>query len=112
MIKNGSEVTYREQGDALIVHIGGEVDHHGAVSVRTGIDGMLASRQPPMVYLDLSQVSFMDSSGLGLIMGRYALVKRYGGKMAVLDPSPAVQKMMSLAGMERMVPIRTSKKKG
>ena len=112
MIKNGSEVTYREQGDALIVHIGGEVDHHGAVSVRTGIDDMLASRQPPTVYLDLSQVSFMDSSGLGLIMGRYALVKRYGGKLAVLDPSPAVQKMMSLAGMERMIPIRTSKKKG
>ena len=112
MIKNGSEVTYREQGDSMIVHIGGEVDHHGAVSVRTGIDGMLASRQPKMVYLDLSQVSFMDSSGLGLIMGRYALVKRYGGELAVLDPSPAVQKMMSLAGMERMVSIRTSKKKG
>ena len=111
MIKNGSEVTYREQGDALVVCVGGEVDHHGAVTVRTGIDQMLVAKRPPMVYLELSAVSFMDSSGLGLIMGRYALVKRYGGKLAVLDPSPAVQKMMNLAGMERMVPIRTSKRK-
>ena len=111
MIKSGSQVTYEERGDSLVIRVGGEIDHHGAVSVRTGIDDVLASERPQKVYLELSGVSFMDSSGLGLIMGRFALVKRYGGKMAVLDPSPAVLKMMNLAGMERMIPIRTSKKK-
>ena len=52
----------------------------------------------------------MDSSGLGLIMGRFALVRRYGGKLAVLDPAPAVQKILALAGMERMIPVRYSAK--
>ncbi len=111
MVKNGSSVSYEERGESMVVHIGGEIDHHGAVSVRTGIDEVLVSTRPQKVYLELSGVSFMDSSGLGLIMGRYALIKRYGGKLAVLDPSPAVIKMMNLAGMERMIPICTTKKK-
>lgn len=106
-----NHVTYEEHGEALEIRVTGEIDHHGAVSIRSGIDGVLASRRPPRVFLELSGVSFMDSSGLGLIMGRYALVKRYGGKLAVLDPSPAVQKMMDLAGMERMIPVKRTNKK-
>ena len=99
-------------GTFLIVRIGGELDHHYCDIIRNRIDPELM--EPPIrnIVFDLTGLTFMDSSGLGLIMGRYALVKRYGGKMAVLDPSPAVQKMMNLAGMERMVPVRTSKKKG
>ena len=111
MIKNGNQVTYEEHGDALTVRVSGEIDHHAAVAVRTGIDDVLVSRRPRQVNLELSGVSFMDSSGLGLIMGRFALVKRYGGELTVLDPSPAVQRMMDLAGMERMIPTRTSRKK-
>ncbi|MBE6633446.1 MAG: STAS domain-containing protein [Ruminococcaceae bacterium] len=112
MMNGDGYVTYEERGDAMVVRIGGEIDHHGAVAVRSGIDRVLATRRPPRVYLELSGVSFMDSSGLGLIMGRYALVKRYGGAMAVLDPSPAVIRIIRLAGMDKMVPIRTGKKKG
>ncbi len=111
-IKSGSDVRYEERGNAFLIHVCGEIDHHGAVSVRTGIDDVLAAQRPENVYLELSGVSFMDSSGLGLIMGRYAMVKRYGGRMAVLDPSPAVEKMIRIAGMEKIIPIRTSKKKG
>ena len=111
MLKSNQKVTYERRGEDLIIHIHGEIDHHSAVIVRTSIDEEIIVSQPKQVLLELSAVDFMDSSGLGLIMGRYALVKRYGGKLAVLDPSPAVQKMMNLAGMERMVPIRTSKRK-
>ena len=110
MIRNGSQVTYEVRGDTLIVRVGGEIDHHNAVSVRTGIDEKIAAERPPRVMLELSGVDFMDSSGLGLIMGRYALIKRYGGKMAVLDPSPAVLKIIKLAGLERMVSIMRTKK--
>ena len=52
----------------------------------------------------------MDSSGLGLIMGRYALVKQSGGELYVADPSLAVVKMMRLAGMERMIRLVKHKK--
>ena len=111
MIKNGSQVTYEEKGDTLVVRVGGEIDHHGAVAVRTGIDRRLAADRPARVLLELSSVDFMDRSGLGLIMGRFALVKQYGGTLAVLDPSPAVMKIMKLAGMERMISILRTKTK-
>ena len=111
MIRNGGQVTYEVRNDVLVVRVVGEIDHHSAVSVRTGIDEKLSAERPLKVYLELSGVDFMDSSGLGLIMGRYALVKRYGGTLAVLDPSPAVLKIMKLAGMERMVSILRTKAK-
>ena len=111
MIRNGGQVSYEMRNDVLVVRVGGEIDHHSAVAVRTGIDEKLSAERPLKVYLELSGVDFMDSSGLGLIMGRYALVKRYGGTLAVLDPSPAVLKIMKLAGMERMVSILRTKVK-
>ena len=95
----------------LTVRLTGEIDHHSAVSVRTGIDQKLMELRPPRVMLELSAVDFMDSSGLGLIMGRFALVKQYGGSFAVLDPSPAVMKIMRLAGMERMISILRTRSK-
>ena len=111
MIKEKNYFEAECSGGLLAVRILGEIDHHRALSLRQGIDALISEARPERLILDLSRVDFMDSSGLGLIMGRYALIKRYGGRMAVLDPSPAVQKMMNLAGMERMVPIRTSKRK-
>ena len=113
MIKRGGQVAYEEKVDTLVVHVGGEIDHHSAVAVRTEIDGRILEARRERVLLELSEVEFMDSSGLGLIMGRLALVKKYGGTLSVLDPSPAVQRILRLAGMERMLTVlRTRTKKG
>ncbi len=111
MNKTGGQVQYEVREDTLIVHIGGEIDHHSAVKVRTEIDERIISERPGRVLLELSGVDFMDSSGLGLIMGRFALQKKCGGTLAVLDPSPAVMKMIKLAGMERMIGIFKTKSK-
>ena len=112
MLKKGGQVSYEEKGDTLVVHIGGEIDHHSAVQVRTEIDERIIATSPAKVLLELSNVDFMDSSGLGLIMGRFALQKKCGGTLALLDPSQAVMKMIKLAGMERMVSILKTKVKG
>ena len=109
MIRNGGQVVYETKGDTLVVRVGGEIDHHSAVAVRVGVDEKIAVERPGRVLLELSRVDFMDSSGLGLIMGRYALVQKYGGNFAVLDPSPAVLKIIRLAGMERMITILKTK---
>ena len=111
MIRNGSTVSYEWRGDTYVIHVGGEIDHHGAASVRTAIDESLRTERPMRVLLELSAVDFMDSSGLGLIMGRYAQIKQYGGTMSVLDTSAAVLKMIKLAGMERMISILRTKAK-
>lgn len=112
MIKKSGEIRYESRTDGMTVHLGGEIDHHSAVEVRTGIDERILAERPQKVYLELSGVDFMDSSGLGLIMGRFALVRKYGGTLSVLDPSPAVMRMIRLAGMDRMVSILRTKKKG
>lgn len=92
-------------GDALKIKLRGELDHHSAVAIRTQIDDMIRNKRPQKLNIDMSVIDFMDSSGLGLIMGRYAAMKDIGGELYVTDPSPRVQKIMSLAGMERVINI-------
>ena len=98
-------------GIALKIKLRGEIDHHSAVAVRTAIDDMIRGKRPCELIIDMSAVDFMDSSGLGLIMGRYALMQRMGGTLAVLDPSAAVLKIIRLAGMERMISVLRTKQK-
>ena len=110
MVETGN-LTIHHDGSTLRFGILGDVDHHGAKDLRQSMDSALYFYRPSTCVIDLSRVEFMDSSGLGLIMGRYALVKQYGGTLAVLDPSPAVLKIIRLAGMERMISILRTKAK-
>ena len=96
-------------GSILSIRIRGEIDHHTATSIRRGIDETLFERRPKKLLLDLSAVSFMDSSGLGLIMGRYSVMKELGGEMTVWNPSPETRSILKLAGMDRLVPIEYPK---
>ena len=93
-------------GVNLKIKLRGEIDHHTAAVVRVSMDELIRSRAPRTLLIDMSAVDFMDSSGLGLIMGRYALMQSIGGETVILDPSPATERIMGLAGMERMVKIR------
>lgn len=97
--------SYEVKDGTLEVKLMGEIDHHSAVSVRSQIDELIFDTRPKKMVLDLSEISFMDSSGLGLIMGRYALVKDLGGTLSLRAPTVAVMKILSLAGMERMIKI-------
>ena len=92
-------------GSILSIRVRGEIDHHTAASIRQGIDATLFEKRPAKLILDLSAVSFMDSSGLGLIMGRYSVMKELGGDMTVWNPSPETRAILPLAGMERRVKI-------
>lgn len=95
-------------GCFLKIKLHGEIDHHSAAAIRTAIDSTLFTKRPRGLILDMSAVDFMDSSGLGLIMGRYAVMKELGGEVSVLDPNPGIEKIMNLAGMERMIKIQHS----
>ena len=111
MARGNSSFSYEMlEGEALVVSIAGEIDHHGAVGVRSDIDELIFEKRPKKLILDLSAVSFMDSSGLGLIMGRYSLMKDLGGKLVLKDPTLAVMRILSLAGMERLIKIEKTDK--
>ena len=99
-------LSYEE--DTVIAEIGGEIDHHRAVSVRSQIDEALFKKMPKKLIVDIGRVDFMDSSGLGLLMGRLALMKKLKGALILYRPSPSVLRMVRLAGMERIMTIETN----
>ncbi len=93
-------------GCYLKIKLRGEIDHHSASSIRASIDNEIYSKKPRGLIMDMSAVNFMDSSGLGLIMGRYSVMNELGGEVIVSDPNPAIERIMSLAGMERVIKIQ------
>ena len=95
-------------GCYLKIKLRGEIDHHTATTIRNAMDNEIYKKRPRGLILDMSSVGFMDSSGLGLIMGRYAVMKELGGEVIIRDPSPTIEKIMLLAGMERVVKIESA----
>ena len=99
------ELKFEQRNKTLTVLLPSEIDHHSAAGLRSGIDGVIFEFRPKRLELDLSSVNFMDSSGLGLIMGRYSLMREQGGEVVVVDPAPMVEKVMNLAGMKRIITV-------
>ena len=92
------------------ISLKGEMDHHNAVGVRGEIDRLIYSERPKTLMLDLSEMGFMDSSGLGFIMGRYALMEKLGGTLILENPNERIVKIFELAGLQRIVRVENSKK--
>ena len=68
-------VTLESSGNLLIAYLFGEIDHHTAVAVRSQIDSAIQDKLPGHLILDFKNVTFMDSSGIGLVLGSIALIK-------------------------------------
>lgn len=86
----------------LTAMLSGEIDHHSARELRQNIDETAERTRPKRLILDFSQVQFMDSSGIGLIMGRYKLMQLLGGKLTISNLPPKIEKVVSLAGLDRL----------
>ncbi len=95
----------KKKGDEMWVKITGDIDHHTAKTVRKRIDSELFISMPKEIWLDLSSVNFMDSSGLGLILGRYKTATELGIGFYVYEPTDAVRKILKLSGCEKIVNI-------
>ena len=108
MIRSNHTFCAEYHDGTLRINLEGEIDHHSAVATRGEIDRLIYEYRPRRFELALSSIGFMDSSGLGLVMGRYNLVRELGGEMAVLDPSPAIMRIFKLAGMDRLIRIEQS----
>ena len=93
------------ENKTLTVRIIGDIDHHSARGVREKIDSIIFDKKPLLVLLDLNAVEFMDSSGLGLILGRYTVTKDIGAEFKITNPSSNVKRILDLAGIERLMKI-------
>lgn len=94
------------QDEILFCQLGGEIDHHTAASCRLQIDEQIENSRPKTVILDFSDVSFMDSSGIGLVMGRYKILSELGGNLEITGLSDNSYRVMRLAGLDRIAVIK------
>ncbi len=89
-------------GEVVTAFLDGEIDHHSASVIRNEIDAEIEKNCPEVLIMDFRDVSFMDSSGIGLVMGRYKMMKPLGGELHVSNTSPQIYKVMKLAGLDRL----------
>lgn len=90
-------------GNTLVVKLYGEIDQHCTAEIRDEIDREIDITNISTVIFDLGEVKFMDSSGLGMIMGRYKKLKTIGGKLMLVRPQPQVDKVLELSGIKKLL---------
>ena len=91
------DVTY--ENGVVTARLYGEIDHHLAPALRGEIDAKCESSRPSRLVLDFGRVGFMDSSGVGLVMGRYRMISLLGGKLEVVNVPQNLQKIFVLSGL-------------
>ena len=105
-MNSDSSVEIVTQGKTVTAYLKGEIDHHNAKELRAELDRFIVTAQPRELAIDFGGITFMDSSGIGLIMGRSKLMKECGGRLEVRNPQPYIRRVLKLAGLERIVRIR------
>ncbi len=100
-------VVLENENSCLIARLSGELDHHSVRSIREEIDTAVTEQQPSKLALDFREVTFMDSSGIGLILGRCKVMCGIGGTTVVWSPPPHIKRVMRLSGIERLARIET-----
>ncbi len=89
--------------DKIIVTLQGELDHHSAEEVRTRIDDILDKDGYKTLIFNFSGVNFMDSSGIGAVIGRYKKMSLRGGKVCLTNVTPTVKRIFELSGMFKII---------
>ena len=97
-------IAHRE-GDRLCVALSGEIDHCAAEGLRQELERLPEDRSISVLTLDFSQVSFMDSSGGGMIIGRYKTMAARGGCVTACGLMPPVDRLFRLAGLHRIIAV-------
>ncbi len=92
-----------EKDRTLVVKLDGDLDHHLSQLIRIPIDEKIDKNGIDAVVFDFKNTGFMDSSGIGLIMGRYKLLSRKGGKVFVTNVSPAIKRIFEISGLYKIV---------
>lgn len=87
----------------LVIKLNGDLDHHSAGKLRERIDRELERTGAINAAFDFTHVSFMDSSGIGLIMGRYKIVHALGGKIVIYGLSDNVRRIIEMSGINKLV---------
>lgn len=101
--KEQEGIHYEIQQNCLIIYISQDLDHHTVTLLREQSDKLIDAGNIRHIIFDFSKSDFMDSSGIGLIMGRYKRVMFCGGKAAVTNVGREVERVLALSGLFRII---------
>lgn len=93
------------QGTKLVIQIVGEIDHHSAKEIMSSVDERVQTAAPRDCVLDFAKVTFMDSSGIAIILKSYRLLKAAGGRLWIENVPSQPMRVMDASGIERLVKI-------
>ena len=99
------EFEYLKQDKLLVVRISEEIDHHSAEIIRRKIDDEITRYMPRKVILDFDKVTFMDSAGIGMIIGRYKVIKMLGGSLEIINVKKNIKKVLEMSGITKIIKL-------
>lgn len=99
------KINFIEEDKLLDVEIEEEIDHHRAESLRKEIDYEIQRRNPKRIILDFNNVFFMDSAGIGMVIGRYKTASMIGSKLEMKNVKNNIKKIFEMTGVLKIIPI-------
>lgn len=98
-------VKYQIRNNILIVYLKDDIDHHSTEKLRFNIDSLIDSSDITTLVIDFGAVKFIDSSGIGLILGRYKKISSINGKVEIVNTTKQVRKLLRMASIETLMPV-------
>ena len=96
---------YMVNDDKLMIRMNAELDHHLAEEMRQVIDDVIDKRGVTHIVFDFTKVDFMDSAGIGMLLGRYKVIKMLGGQLELMNVNKQVEKVFEISGILKIIPL-------
>ena len=109
-VKGGRNLNckYIQEDKLLLLQITEEIDHHFVEEIKRRADYEITRYMPRKVVFDFNKVTFMDSAGIGMLIGRYKICKMLGSTIEMINVKPSIRKVFEMSGVLKIVPISNS----
>ena len=98
------DINFVERNGNLIVKIRGEIDHHTADKIRHAVESRYAGSGAANIIFDFAHVGFMDSSGIGMVIGRYKEAQKVGGRVFAINIGADISRIFEISGLKKIIP--------
>lgn len=99
-------IQFIENGQVLTIKLRGELDHHSADEARVLIDEKIKNEKFKKLVIDLKSLDFIDSSGIGFVIGRYKVIRKRNGVIEIVNASQNVRKILDMSGIGKIINIK------
>lgn len=102
------QIQLQMKGRTLVARLIGELDHHSAKAVKDMLENAIINKAAQNLVFDFTGLTFMDSSGIGVIIGRYKLIQALGGNVGIASKNKTVDRLITMSGIKRLMSVYDS----